>query len=41
MRSPLGMFAPGFKELGDYFDNMAKDIESELIVKFVWLRLCY
>ncbi|KAF4535305.1 Transcriptional regulator protein [Lasiodiplodia theobromae] len=25
---PLGMFAPGFKELGDYFDNMAKDIEK-------------
>jgi hypothetical protein len=24
----MGAFAPGFKELGDYFTNMIKDVES-------------
>ncbi|KAK8212463.1 hypothetical protein IWZ01DRAFT_502201 [Phyllosticta capitalensis] len=26
--SPLGLFAPGFKELGDYFQKMTLDIEA-------------
>ena len=26
--SPLGLFAPGFKTLGDYFQNMWNDAEA-------------
>lgn len=29
LKSPLGMLAPGGKELGDFFDGMARDIESK------------
>jgi hypothetical protein len=28
LSSPLGLLAPGFKELGDYFTSMNRDIEK-------------
>lgn len=28
--SPMGLFAPGFKNVGDYFGNMWKDAEANV-----------